>query len=420
MATNETVLISPLGRSPGAVSSVYFALKAIGHSVSRVVTVGTSDVDVLTSTQDLTNLFELVGVSYEPRNIRAAELRGVDDSTHEFISRIGQAMEVARRERSLVHVAVTGGRSSMGALASLAASLYGADRLWHIWVRDDIARGSEIDKLPRPIRQDSIYLNPPLGASELVSLPFMDLRPFHPYIRDFYLTQQIPSAGFPLAHLLQDENLVSLPNIYPADVPLRQEARIAEMNATYGKMNQSEQVNMVQELGTVLHQTRLLDETTVTRITRNIQNPPENLLTLLAEGDDPSGFVAWLQTNWASVQTAVTNRGRWVSITKLRQMMGEVFNDSELRTLCQDLNMDYDDIPGAAKTDKIRELIAVMKRQGRVPQLVVFCERLRSGRNWWEDGKTAVSPDESVVVMSETDLFLLQALDFWLKWRSYS
>lgn len=52
--------------------------------------------------------------------------------------------------------------------------------------------------------------------------------------------------------------------------------------------------------------------------------------------------------------------------TQLRQLLDERFCDGELRTLCFDLNVDYDDLPGSGKADKARrEGLAELIRAGQ-------------------------------------------------------
>ena len=42
-------------------------------------------------------------------------------------------------------------------------------------------------------------------------------------------------------------------------------------------------------------------------------------------------------------------------LTYLRQLLATRFDQSELRTLCFDLGIEYDDLVGASKADKARE-----------------------------------------------------------------
>ncbi len=55
---------------------------------------------------------------------------------------------------------------------------------------------------------------------------------------------------------------------------------------------------------------------------------------------------------------------------ELYQILIERFNDSELRTLCFHLNIDYDALPGEGTHNKARELIAYLERRRSLHQLV--------------------------------------------------
>jgi len=52
-------------------------------------------------------------------------------------------------------------------------------------------------------------------------------------------------------------------------------------------------------------------------------------------------------------------------------------SSSELRTLCFDLQVDYEDLAGETKPDKARELIQYLERRGRLPELVPHLRGLR-------------------------------------------
>jgi serine/threonine protein kinase len=62
---------------------------------------------------------------------------------------------------------------------------------------------------------------------------------------------------------------------------------------------------------------------------------------------------------------------------KLRQWITAHFNDSELHTLCFDMNIDYGNLGGGGKADKVRELIAHCERHGRYDDLIEIYKRLR-------------------------------------------
>lgn len=172
----EHVLISPLGFAAGAVSGVYFALEEQGVVVDEVITVGTCHDDVRNAAGILDELFNQVeGVEYRPHYVDALDLRGRErDASGPFAARMGLYIDRARGARQTVHVAVTGGRSGMGALAALAAQLYRANHLYHLWVDVDIELNGIAKAEPNP---ENKYVNPTVepGLCELVTLPFANL-----------------------------------------------------------------------------------------------------------------------------------------------------------------------------------------------------------------------------------------------------
>jgi hypothetical protein len=68
--------------------------------------------------------------------------------------------------------------------------------------------------------------------------------------------------------------------------------------------------------------------------------------------------------------------------TKLRQLLSTHFDEEELRTLCFDLGMSYDDLRGEGVPHKARELVAYLERRGRIPELVTLGKRERPHLDW--------------------------------------
>ena len=66
-----------------------------------------------------------------------------------------------------------------------------------------------------------------------------------------------------------------------------------------------------------------------------------------------------------------------ITRVELRKMIVACFNASELRTLCFDLGVEYDDLPGEGRADKARELVAYFERRGRIRELEEHCRRAR-------------------------------------------
>lgn len=68
--------------------------------------------------------------------------------------------------------------------------------------------------------------------------------------------------------------------------------------------------------------------------------------------------------------------------TKFHNLLCTYFNKSELRTLCFDLSINYENLPGSAFDDKARELIAFCHRHGQLELLVKRCCELRPIVSW--------------------------------------
>lgn len=69
-------------------------------------------------------------------------------------------------------------------------------------------------------------------------------------------------------------------------------------------------------------------------------------------------------------------------LAELRQNLVDYLNEEELRTLCFDLDVDYENLPAQGKAGKVRELISYLRRAGRVSELVEQCRKLRPDVSW--------------------------------------
>ncbi|MBK7920014.1 MAG: hypothetical protein IPJ94_27910 [Chloroflexi bacterium] len=69
-------------------------------------------------------------------------------------------------------------------------------------------------------------------------------------------------------------------------------------------------------------------------------------------------------------------------LSSLRKEIIERFNEGELRTICFDLGIDFDDLRGDAKSDKARELLEHLERSGRLNALIRLVRELRPGIDW--------------------------------------
>jgi hypothetical protein len=69
---------------------------------------------------------------------------------------------------------------------------------------------------------------------------------------------------------------------------------------------------------------------------------------------------------------------------QLRKLIDDRFSDSELRDLCFELGLDYDDVSGSNRKDKTRELIVSLERRNRLDELRETIQRLRPDIAWDE------------------------------------
>ena len=69
-------------------------------------------------------------------------------------------------------------------------------------------------------------------------------------------------------------------------------------------------------------------------------------------------------------------------LRQLHEKLTDAFDDEELRTLCFHLNVDYEDLPGRGRANKARDLISLLERNGRIPQLIEHASQLRPHLIW--------------------------------------
>jgi hypothetical protein len=79
-------------------------------------------------------------------------------------------------------------------------------------------------------------------------------------------------------------------------------------------------------------------------------------------------------------------------LTKLRQILIKHFDESELRTLCFDLKIEYADLGEGGRKDRARELIAYLARHGRTPELLKIGQEQRPDVPWNELTATETPP----------------------------
>lgn len=69
----------------------------------------------------------------------------------------------------------------------------------------------------------------------------------------------------------------------------------------------------------------------------------------------------------------------------LRRQLIASFDLEELKELCADLGVDYDNLAGDGKATKIRELVAYFDRRGTTDELTLAANRRRPDQRRWTD-----------------------------------
>jgi hypothetical protein len=66
----------------------------------------------------------------------------------------------------------------------------------------------------------------------------------------------------------------------------------------------------------------------------------------------------------------------------LSEMLSESFSTRELYLLCFDLDISFDELEGTNTQAKVRALVRLMIRHGRLESLIAYCQRERPDVNW--------------------------------------
>lgn len=303
------VLVTPLGFAPGAVSGAFFTLRQNGfRDVTTVIAVGTSHRNVLQADSYLRDILS-PEFDYRFHYIPYPEIRERDGSTNTYASHFGLALEEAQRivGGGKIHVCVTPGRSGMGALAALATNLYGTDYLWHYWVTDEIERKGRVEQLERPFDLSNKYLNPTVeeGASELVQLPFVDLRPLQTLIWQYQKTGQYPDENSPYFPLFSKQDMTLLQKIFPAGLTIENADRIMQIAQAYPTLSPAEQEQQWEEVIVLLAKSGVIDVATRDRIRTLVRTNPQRVLEVLQQSPDRTGFLSrmgnWLRSHSVEV-----------------------------------------------------------------------------------------------------------------------
>jgi hypothetical protein len=71
-----------------------------------------------------------------------------------------------------------------------------------------------------------------------------------------------------------------------------------------------------------------------------------------------------------------------VELVKLKDQIKDHFNQNDLKELCFNLGLDFEDLPGETRKDKARELVIYCQQHGLLMSLVNQCQKLRPHLSW--------------------------------------
>ncbi|HHS98465.1 MAG TPA: hypothetical protein ENK08_11350 [Chloroflexi bacterium] len=175
------ILLSGIGRSPGAVTGICHALSEEEPPVKidHVVLISTTLPQVREAGEIVRQVLSEDGIQVHIFRLRGGEVPSHDFTDRwavlDFIHQVNAVMEHARRAGDSVYIGISGGRSSMGALLTLSAYIYGAAGIYHLWVDEEIEWKGDVTRLPSLSSERLPILKPPADRRKLVAIP---LAPF--------------------------------------------------------------------------------------------------------------------------------------------------------------------------------------------------------------------------------------------------
>ena len=84
------------------------------------------------------------------------------------------------------------------------------------------------------------------------------------------------------------------------------------------------------------------------------------------------------------IKESTTSDTELALLRKIRQIFATRYNESELRSLCFDLGMDYTTLPGKGREDKVIELITYFNRRKQIRELIRLGKQQRPDIAWPE------------------------------------
>lgn len=316
------LLLATLGLSPGAVTSAFFALQRAGVRLDQVVTVTTDNLAARACEQMIWETLQETEAAPLYKPLRAGTVADLqhENATEKFTSYLRDLLEEYGAVEE-VHLALSGGRTSMAAAAMLAVQQYTFHkpeaarrlRLYHVEViEEDVEERGKISRLTAMSSVERrYYMDPPDTAVTLVQIPVLNLHDETNALRERLFTYVVG------AHVMERYDYQQVRyNFYPDYLQGQQAVGEVDVYA---------------------------------------EKPCAGAIEVVEKYDPP----------------------------KLRTLLKQAFSKQDLRELCSNLRLDYEDFP-ERKSDFVLELIAYMERHGRLTDLLEECRRARPRHPWQE------------------------------------
>lgn len=104
--------------------------------------------------------------------------------------------------------------------------------------------------------------------------------------------------------------------------------------------------------------------------------------------------------------------GKGKSLGDLARLVNQTYNLEELKLLCEDLSLDYENLPGETRIGKTLSLVQHAQRHGHLPELIGTCSRQRLRLAWPDATNIALpafaSKDDLVIVVNLASRFNIE------------
>lgn len=104
--------------------------------------------------------------------------------------------------------------------------------------------------------------------------------------------------------------------------------------------------------------------------------------------------------------------GQDIDLVNFRKLLAEYFNRDELKTLCFDLGVEYENLEGETLDGKTREIIKYCYKRGLLDELIEQCREARPNIDWQGVNKNEDSDEKSLDSANLVKAFFQLTKDF--------